>query len=163
VGQASGFRSVEAGAAYCRPYDEALAASAVPVEECDVETSYGVTHVLRAGDPADPPLVALHAKSFSSTMWLPLLPALVDGHYVNLIDAMGDVNKSVATQVLSSPRRVASWLEETTTALQIRRASIVAASVGTWMAVHYAMEHPERVDRLALICPAGIVSRQHAR
>ncbi len=163
MGRASGFRSAEKRAAYCRIYDEALALSPVAVEESDVETSYGVTHVLRAGYPAKPPLVGLHAKSFSSTMWLPLLPALVERHYVHLVDAVGDVNKSVATQVLSSPRRVASWLDEATTALQIGRSPIVAASVGTWMAVHYAMHHPARVERLALVCPAGIVSRQHPR
>ena len=159
--RASGFRSAENRAAYCRLYDEALAASTVSVEECDVETSYGLTHVLKAGSRAKPPLVALHAKSFSSTMWLPLLPVLADTHYVHLIDAVGDVNKSVATKALSSPARVASWLSEVTTALNISRSPIVAASIGTWMATHYAMENPTRVERLALICPAGIVSGQH--
>jgi hypothetical protein len=59
VGRASAFRSVEQRAAYCRIYDEALAVSGVAIEECDVGTSFGATHVLRAGDPATPPLVAL--------------------------------------------------------------------------------------------------------
>ncbi len=49
--RASGFRSAENRVAYCRLYDEALAASTVSVEECDVETSYGLTHVLKAGSP----------------------------------------------------------------------------------------------------------------
>ena len=34
----------------------------------------------------------------------------------------------------------------------------MAASQGTWMATHYAMARPERVERLAMICPGGIVS-----
>ena len=67
--------------------------------------------MLTAGDPSNPPLVALHAKSFSSTMWLPLLPTLTASHYVRMFDAVGDVNKSVATDVLSSPARVVGWIE----------------------------------------------------
>ena len=72
MGRPSAFKSDEARADYCRLYDAAIALSPVPVEESDVHTSFGITHVLTAGDPSKPPLVALHAKSFSLTMWLPL-------------------------------------------------------------------------------------------
>jgi pimeloyl-ACP methyl ester carboxylesterase len=34
-------------------------------------------------------------------------------------------------------------------------------SFGAWMAANYAMAFPDRVDRLALIGPAGLVSGQH--
>ena len=108
----SGFKTDEARAEYCRLYDEAIALSPVPVEESDVETSFGTTHVLTAGDPSKPPLVALHAKSFSSTMWVPLLPTLTASHHVRMLDAVGDVNKSVATDVMSSPARVVQWIDE---------------------------------------------------
>jgi pimeloyl-ACP methyl ester carboxylesterase len=96
-------------------------------------------------------------------MWLPLLPVLADGRRAYLIDAVGDLNKSVATRPLSSPRHVSAWLQEATTALGVSRSVIVAASIGAWMGTHYAMEHPERVERLVLVAPAGIVSSQHPR
>jgi pimeloyl-ACP methyl ester carboxylesterase len=119
--------------------------------------------VLAAGDPSHPPLVALHAKAMSATMWLPLLPALSTSRRVYLLDAVGDLNKSVAARVLSSPARVVAWMDETLGALGVESTALVRASIGTWMGVHYAMAHPERIERLALLCPAGIVSRQHAR
>ncbi|MGH3674710.1 MAG: alpha/beta fold hydrolase [Mycobacterium sp.] len=125
AGPPSGFKAVAAQEAYCRLYDEALALSAVPVEESDVETSFGTTHVLTAGDPTKPPLVALHALAVSSTMWIPMLPTLTASHHVRMLDAVGDLNKSKAT--------------------------------------HYAMSRPERVERLALVGPAGIVIAQHAK
>jgi pimeloyl-ACP methyl ester carboxylesterase len=161
VARASAFRSAAARDAYCALYDQAIAQSSVPVKEHDVPTSFGTTHVLEAGDPDRPPLIALHAKSCSSTMWLPLLPALVATHHVRLIDAVGDLNKSVATRVLSSPSRVVGWLDEVVAALGVTQAALVAASIGAWMATVYANARPARVDRLALVCPAGIVSRQH--
>ena len=63
----SAFRSDEARAAYCQLYDAALATSPIPLTESDIETSFGRTHVLNAGDPSKPPLVALHGSSISST------------------------------------------------------------------------------------------------
>ena len=67
----SAFRSDDARAAYFQLYDAALATSTIPVTESEIETSFGRTHVLHAGDPSKPPLVALHGSSVSSTMWVP--------------------------------------------------------------------------------------------
>lgn len=163
MARASGFRSAEAREAYVRLYDEAVASAPVPVEQSDVPTSYGTTHVLTAGDPAKPPLVALHGKALSSTNWLPLLPTLTATHHVRMLDAPGDLGKSVATRVLNRPRKVVEWLDQALGELGVERAAFAAISIGTWMSVHYAMEHPGRVERMAMICPAGIVSRLDPR
>jgi pimeloyl-ACP methyl ester carboxylesterase len=92
-----------------------------------------------------------------------MLPVLTSSHRVYLIDAIGDVNKSVARAVLSSPGLVVEWIDETFDSLGIERAPLVGASLGAWMAARYTMVHPSRVERLALIGPAGLVSGQHAR
>jgi pimeloyl-ACP methyl ester carboxylesterase len=161
--RASGFRMGEARAAYCRLYDEAIAQTRESVEEVDLDGRYGTTHVLVAGDPSNAPLVALHAKSMSSTMWLPLLPALSSLRRVYMLDAVGDLNKSIARRVLSNPAHVVSWIDETLDALSVESTALLGASMGTWMGAHYAMANPDRVERLALVCPAGLVSRQHTR
>ena len=163
MSRASGFRTVHARDTYCELYDEAVVQTPFAVEEIDVEGRYGVTHVLAAGSTSDPPLVALHAKAMSSTMWLPLLSSLVATRRVYLFDAVGDLNKSVARRVLSTPAHVVAWIDETLDALAIETTALVGASIGTWMSAHYAMAHATRVERLALIGPAGLVSRQHTR
>ena len=163
MARVSGFRTADARVAYCALYDEAVAQSPLPVEERDLEGRHGVTHVLVAGDAAHPPLVAFHGKSISSTMWLPLLPTLAASRRVYLVDAVGDLNRSVARTVLSSNQRIVSWIDETLDGLRVDRPAMVGASLGSWTATHYAMARPERVERLALVGPAGLVSRQHPR
>jgi pimeloyl-ACP methyl ester carboxylesterase len=163
MGQPSAFKTNAARAEYCRLYDEAIALSPVPVEESDVETSFGRTHVLTAGDPSKPPLVALHGFMVSSTMWLPLLAALTAKHHFRMLDVVGDLNKSVATGALESPARVVEWIDEVLDALQIGHTALVGLSFGSWMATQYAMGRPDRVERLAILAPAGIVSRQHVK
>jgi pimeloyl-ACP methyl ester carboxylesterase len=44
-----------------------------------------------------------------------------------------------------------------TLALGVGRAALVGASIGRWMATIYALARPDRVARLALVSPAGIV------
>ncbi len=157
MGRPSSFRSVAARDEYVRHYDSAVAQATVAVEESDVATTWGRTHVISAGEPGAPPLIALHAKACSATMWVPYLPTLSAHHRVHLIDAVGDLGKSEASAVLSRPALVAAWVDEVLDRLGIERTAVVAASIGTWMAVHHAAAHPERVARMALLCPAGIV------
>ena len=60
----SAFRSDDARP-YFRLYDAALATSTIPVTESEIETSFGRTHVLHAGDPTKPT-----PKSADLVAWL---------------------------------------------------------------------------------------------
>jgi pimeloyl-ACP methyl ester carboxylesterase len=154
----SAFRSDDARAAYLQLYDAALAASTIPVTESDIDTSFGRTHLLHSGNPSKPPLVALHGSSISSTMWVPFLPILTATHHVTMIDAIDEAGKSIATKPTTNDAEIVAWLDETLRAVDMQRSAIVAASRGSWIATHYTIAFPERVDRLALVCPVGIVS-----
>ena len=50
------------------------------------------------------------------------------------------------------------WIDESLDRLGVERAAFVGASMGTWMATRYAIARPDRVERLALVGPSGIVS-----
>ena len=58
MARVSAFRSTVAYSAFCRLYDAPVAASPIPIAESDVEISWGSTHILAAGIPSNPPLVA---------------------------------------------------------------------------------------------------------
>ena len=152
----SKFRSDDARAAYLRLYDAALSGSPIHITESDVETSFGSTHVLHAGDRSKPSVVTLHGSSISSTSWVPLLGALTASHSVTMIDVIDEAGKSIAAKPTKSITDIVTWLDETMRALDVQRSSFVAASRGTWISTHYATVFPEKVERLALLCPVGI-------
>lgn len=152
----SRFRSDDARAGYLRLYDAALSASPVQITESDVETSFGSTHVLHAGDRSNPSLVALHGSSISSTSWVPLLGTLTASHSVTMIDAIDEAGKSIAAKPTKTIADIVAWLDETMRALDIQRSAFVAASRGTWISANYATAFPEKIERLALLCPVGI-------
>ncbi|WP_157897731.1 alpha/beta fold hydrolase [Mycolicibacterium rutilum] len=126
-------------------------------------TSFGSTHVLAAGDRSKPPLVALHGSSISSTMWVPNLPVLTATHLVTTVGAIDEVGKSVAARPTIRSADLVGWLDEVLCALGIQRSALVGASRGTWIATHYAAAYPERVERLALLCPVGIAGGMRPR
>lgn len=50
----------------------------------------------------------------------------------------------------------ALWLDDVMAGLDLSRAAMVGVSLGGWLALDYARRRPDFVERLALICPAGI-------
>jgi pimeloyl-ACP methyl ester carboxylesterase len=153
-----GLRSDDARRRYVDAYDRVVAASPVPLTELDLDTPYGHTRVLTAGDPGLPPLLGLHGKAISSTMWIPLLDTLTASHRVFLVDTIGDLNKSVATRVLHDGGDVARWLDAVLHGLSVTEAAVVGLSYGAWIGATYAMARPEAVERLAILSPAGVFS-----
>ena len=157
-GRVMGFRSDAARRAYLDAYDATLALSPAALESRQVETAFGTTHVAIAGRDDAPPLVLLHGKNCSSTMWLDLLPTFTKTHRVYLVDAIGEMGRSVATRMMHGPRDIVAWLSETLDQLSIDRCAIVGLSNGCYQASTFAMARPERVERLAMLAPAGVFS-----
>lgn len=73
-----------------------------------------------------------------------------------MIDAIDEAGKSIATKPTKTIADIVTWLDETMRALDIQRSAFVAASRGTWISAHYATAFPEKVERLALLCPVGV-------
>jgi pimeloyl-ACP methyl ester carboxylesterase len=150
------FRSPRARREYFDAYDRVVSKSSVRVDQSTLATPFGDTHVMIAGSAVDPALVALHGKALSSTMWLSHLPVLAATHRVFLIDTVGDMNKSAATAVMATRGDVVRWIDSVLDGLQIAQAAFLGHSYGAWMATTYAIARPERVERLALLCPAAV-------
>jgi pimeloyl-ACP methyl ester carboxylesterase len=153
-----GFRSDAARRAYLDAYDATLALSPTPLEAREVDTAFGTTHVAIAGRDDAPPLILLHGKHCSSTMWLDLLPTFTKTHRTYLVDAIGEMGRSVATRMLHGPRDIVTWLSETLDRLNVDRCAIVGLSNGCYQGSTFAMARPERVERLAMLAPAAVVS-----
>ena len=88
----SAFKTDGARAKYCRLYDEGIATTGARRGDRRRNILRHDTCAHRRG-LSKPPLVALHGLMISSTMWLPILPALTRTHQVRMLDAVGDLNK----------------------------------------------------------------------
>jgi excisionase family DNA binding protein len=52
------------------------------------------------------------------------------------------------------------WLGDVLDGLSVPRASVVAISLGGWIALDYATRHPQRVERMVLLTPPGVARQK---
>jgi len=150
------YRSVDARERAFASYDAILARWPVPYESRFLETRFGATHVITFGADGAPPLLLLHGLGTNATSWFPLVTALAARHRVHAVDTIGDVGKSAGTRPSYRSGDHARWLERVLDGLGVDRALVGGLSAGGWIALHFALAHPERVERLALLAPASL-------
>ncbi|GAA4590249.1 alpha/beta hydrolase [Planotetraspora phitsanulokensis] len=147
---ADGARAVE------RRYREYLDDWPVPGEQSRVPTREGETFVMSCGPRDAPPLVLLHGSRANAAMWA-ADAAVWSAHFrVHAVDMIGEPGLSAPSRPALRSDAYALWLDDVLEELHVERASLVGVSLGGWLAVDYATRRPERIDRMALLCPGGI-------
>ena len=113
--------------------------------------------MIACGDRTAPPLILLHGSGTNSAIWTEDA-ALYSRHYrVYAVDMPGDPGKSAPNRLPWDGPALAEWLEDVLAALQIERAALIGELLGGWTALKFAIRCPERVGKLVLLCPGGIV------
>jgi 3-oxoadipate enol-lactonase len=95
------------------------------------------------------PVIMVHGLGGTTNVWGAQLPSLAHKFRVIRYDLEGS-GRSPATPSLS----IAGWIHDLEALMDTegaKKARIVAHSLGTLIAQHFAAAHPERVDRLALL------------
>ncbi|MFH1031220.1 MAG: alpha/beta hydrolase [Chloroflexota bacterium] len=143
-------------------HDFTLSKWPVPYETRFVETSLGSTHMMTYGPADAPPLVLIHGHGSNATMWYPLANPLAKYYRVYALDTIGDLGKSAGIKLRFSADDYSNWLNEVFEKLGINSARVAGISEGGWIAFHFGLAFPKRVDRLALLAP-GSLQRIRAR
>jgi 2-hydroxy-6-oxonona-2,4-dienedioate hydrolase len=115
------------------------------------------TRVVEAGSPDLPALVMLHGTGGHWETFAPNLGPLSEYFHCIAIDMIGngftekpDYDYEIAVYV--------GHVLRTMDLLGVRRAAFIGMSLGAWVASRIAVDHPDRVDRLVLMSPAGLVA-----
>ncbi|MGR6918089.1 alpha/beta fold hydrolase [[Actinomadura] parvosata] len=137
-------------------YRELLGHWPVPHEQVRVPTALGETFAVTCGPSGAPPLLLLHGSASNSAMWLGDVAIWARRFRVHAVDLLGEPGLSAPSRPPLDPDVHAGWLDEVLTGLGVQRTSIAAVSLGGWAALAYATRRPDRVERLALMCPSGI-------
>ena len=152
------FRSAEARRRYLAAYESWSAEWPLPAEERMVSTRYGSTFVRGAGPEGAPTLVLLPPARSTSLRWAPNVAALASAHRVWAVDSIVDFGRSVPSRALPEVADFVAWLDELGAALSPGQPFALAGiSYGGWIAARYALARRERLSRLILIVPAGVV------
>jgi len=154
--QKSVFKSEEGKRAVLGVYDAILRSWPEPYETFEVDTCCGRTFVIACGDTALPPLFLIHGSGSNAAMWIGDATEYSQHFRVYAVDIPGEAGKSHDIRPDYHTQVHAEWLNDVFAALGVEEASIAGISMGGWIAIRFASAYPEKVRKLALLCPAGI-------
>jgi 2-hydroxy-6-oxonona-2,4-dienedioate hydrolase len=115
------------------------------------------TRFAEAGRPDAPALLLLHGTGGHWETFAPNLPGLAEHFHCIAIDMIGngfsdkpDFDYEIPVYV----RQVLAVLDS----FGVSRAHVAGMSLGAWVAARLAVDAPQRVDRLILMSPAGLIA-----
>jgi len=156
------FKTQESREAVFNYYNMLLEKLTVPHEELNINTRFGNTFLLAAGDETKPPIILLHGSSMTSAMWIGDINILSRDYRVYAPDMPGEPGKSHDEQLPFDTSDYADWLLDVINGLSLDKATLAGASLGAWLAIKVSINHPNKISRLVLLCPAGIGSQNEA-
>lgn len=137
-------------------YDMLLKELTIPYERLNINTRHGNTFCIASGDVSAPPMVLLHGSSMNSVMWVTDIKKYYKNYRVYALDLPGEAGRSDERQLPFTTSDYDDWLYDVFNKLSINKAVVMGASLGGWLATKFAIRYPEKVDKLVLLCPAGI-------
>jgi len=115
------------------------------------------TRFAEAGDPAAPGVLLLHGTGGHWETFAPNLGPLAEHFHCVAVDMVGngfsekpDYDYEIAVYV----RQMLAVLDH----FGMERTSVLGMSLGAWVAARLALDAPERVDKVVLMSPAGLVA-----
>lgn len=139
-------------------YDEKLQEVGVQHESLTVDTSFGSTHILTAGDAANPPIILVHGSNACAPIALETYPDLHKTHRVYAVDVLAQPNKSAETRLSMKDDSYGKWMNEIIDALKLESVVLAGFSLGG-LVILKTLEYDERkISEVFLTAPAYIVN-----
>jgi 2-hydroxy-6-oxonona-2,4-dienedioate hydrolase len=129
------------------------------VEFCQrwVDVNGVSTRIAEAGRKDSPAVVLLHGTGGHWEVYAPTIGPLSKEFHCIAVDMVGngfsdrpDYDYEISVYVA----HIAGLLD----ALGIERASFIGMSLGAWVAARFALDHPERTQKIILQSPAGLIA-----
>ncbi len=123
-------------------------AADIPIDSRFAEVNGVKLHYLVAGE--GPPVILLHGYAQTSHMWLPLIPELAKTHLVIAPDLRG-FGESDKPDCCYDKKAMAEDIHALAEALGLKHVGVAGHDIGLMVAYAYAAQHPDEVDRIALM------------
>jgi len=131
-----------------RTYNNLLAQWDVEIEEMDINTEYGTTHIIACGKKENPPLILFHGVGDDSAlMWIYNAKYLSRYFRIYAVDTIGGPGKSVPGEGYNKDFDDVLWIDGVLDKLLIEKAFFAGVSHGGYLVKYYSLYRPERVKK----------------
>ena len=139
-------------------YDQKLKELNIVYESLYIDTSYGKTHILKTGDPSNPPLLLVHGSNACAPIALECYPNLSSKYQVFAVDVLAQPNKSGETRLSMKDASYGVWMNEVMHQLKITDVVLAGFSFGGLIILKTLIHNATKVKEVFLASPAYIVN-----
>lgn len=108
-----------------------------------------------------PPLVLIHGLGSATTAWRLIIPGLANEYDVIAFDLPGHGQTPYRHGVRMDPRSLGELVIQNLDAFGVETFDLVGSSLGGWVALEIAAAHPDRVNSVTALAPAGLWHRPY--
>jgi pimeloyl-ACP methyl ester carboxylesterase len=140
-------------------YHRFQASLGIHFEDLLLDTRFGTTHILATGPRDAPPVVITHGGNQTNPHALRRLAPLLkrERHRIYAPDTIGHPGKSAQTRLSPRDDSYGRWLNDVLDGLSLESAAFVGGSFGAGIMLRLAAYAPQRISKLFLFVPSGIV------
>lgn len=151
------YRSAHGRVTLLAMYDALRAGLGTAVDDLWVETRFGRTHILRAGDASLPPLLIFQGGNSLNPHDLRELTPLTRWFCLYAPDTLGHPGYSAEVRLSTRNLDYGRWAADVVAAIGRGPLRCLGASFGGGILAHLAAVAPEQIARAVFIVPAGFV------
>lgn len=149
------YRSSKAQNNILNTYDKLISKWDVRVNEIDISTTYGNTHIIICGEETKPPLVLFHGVGDDSAlMWVFNAKALSEQFRVYAVDTLGGPGKSSLGEGYNKNFDDVLWIDKVLEGLKLKKASFMGVSHGGYLVQLFTLHRPEKVEKAICLSAA---------
>ena len=150
------YRSEEGKNRILALYDLQLSRLPVPWRDIYVQTSFGKTHVVEAGNLQGEPLLVFHGGNATTAYNLLACDFLLGEFHIYGVDIIGHPGKSAETSLPAKGYAYGKWAGEVIAGLGYDCMNLFGGSFGGGVVAKAMCEVPDRVKKALLYIPSGI-------
>ncbi|NVK52262.1 MAG: alpha/beta hydrolase [Flavobacteriaceae bacterium] len=139
-------------------YDQKLQSLQIAYKNIDVNTKFGNTRVVQAGNNNGKKIVLFHGYNAGAPLTLEAVIGLMDTYCFYAIETVGQATKSDETTINIKDDSFALWADEVLDGLQISSANFIGISYGAFILQKLITYKPYKVASCIFVVPSGIVS-----
>ena len=158
------FLVIAAGVIYERPMTVADAGIHLRLRMAGIDSRYvrvGPYRVHYFVGGKGKPLLLIHGLGGRAEDWTPEMPAyLKQGFRVYAIDLLG-CGRTSRPNIAYSMQEQSDMVQGFLNALHVQRTDVAGWSMGGWITLLYALQHPAHVNRVVVMDSAGLIFQAH--
>jgi pimeloyl-ACP methyl ester carboxylesterase len=139
-------------------YDEKLAELNIDYTRKLIETSFGKTNVIVAGNSSKPPIILIHGSNGCAPVALETYADLIDSFAVYSVDVLAQPNKSGETRLSMKDDSYGQWMNEVIDALKLKDVTMAGFSFGGLVILKTLINRESKIKEVFLSAPAYIVN-----